>query len=495
MVNMTSSRSVKVLLLTLGNGINILMNFIMMPYLARTLDYVEYGTYGQVLMITSFLQIIFTFSLNQMVNLLFADAAHSKRSSFATLFYMATFAAFAGGIFLLVSSGIIADWFKNPGLCTLLMYSVFFMAGQIIYSVLFSMLIFHERIKQASLLLVISNLIRVMMIFSSIHFYHSLEKVIWSINFVSFIQIVMALFFLPRDLVFFRKFDRVIANQIIRTAYPLTLSGITERSVFYVDGILISTMLTTSDYAIYRAGAFEVPFISAIYGSVSSILLPEVARLYKNGDFNNIVKLKQKGIMANACIIYPVLIYLLFFGKTLVTFYLSEKYVASVPVFALFNLALLVRVNDYQDILVVSANTKKIMYYSLVMFLANLGLNLILINYFGILGGAIAFISFLFMYAGLLAYKSALTVNSTVNSFFNFKKLSVIIALSILLIQPFYWLHLLMHLNIIFVVGSGLVFLLSIYGLLWKMKFLDNHLLSQLALKLRRTNKKDNAGA
>ncbi len=467
----------------------------MMPYLARSLSYIEYGTYGQVLMINALMQVIFTFSLNQMVNLIFAETSNDRKKSFATFFYLSLVTSLAGVVVLFLGSSIISSWFDNPELRSLLIYSGYFLFGQIIFSVFYSMMIFHDRIKQASVLLIFSNLVRVFLIFISIHFYHSLDKVILSLNVVSILQVLMALYYLPRDIIAFKGFDSVIGKKILKNAFPLTLSGITERGVFYIDGIIISSMLTTSDYAVYRAGAFEVPFISSLYGSVSSIILPEVARFYRKGDYKSIVELKQRGIIGNACLIYPVLIFLLFFGKALITFYLTEKYEASVAVFAIFNLALLIRVNDYQDILIVSGRTRYIFFYSLVLFLFNLVTNYILIRYFGIIGGAIAFIAFLFMYAGLLAIKSASTVNSTMNNFFEYKKLATIVVISLLFIQPFYWTYHLLNFNIIFVIGSGAVFLLSVYGFLWKKKLLDNQLLNQLAVKVRLLKNKDDAGS
>ena len=116
-------------------------------------------------------------------------------------------------------------------------------------------------------------------------------------------------------------------------------------------------------------------------------------------------------------------------------------------------------------------------------------LNSLLISYFGIIGGAIAFILFLFMYAGLLAFKSASIVNATVFDLFDFKKLATIIAVSVLFILPFYWLCYVMNFNIIFVVGSAAVFLLAVYSFLWKRKIMDNQLLNQLAVKIRLVKK------
>jgi hypothetical protein len=81
---MTTSKSAKVLVLTIGNGINILINFLTLPYLVRSLSFEDYGSYGQVIMIISLLQGIFTFNLNQIATVHFS---HGKYSPIEVFFH------------------------------------------------------------------------------------------------------------------------------------------------------------------------------------------------------------------------------------------------------------------------------------------------------------------------------------------------------------------------------------------------------------------------
>ena len=82
---MTNSKSKKVLILTIGNGLNILINFLTLPYLVRTLSVENYGSYGQVLMIVSLLQGIFTFNLNQIATVYFSQEKYTAQEVFSTL--------------------------------------------------------------------------------------------------------------------------------------------------------------------------------------------------------------------------------------------------------------------------------------------------------------------------------------------------------------------------------------------------------------------------
>ena len=61
---------------------------------------------------------------------------------------------------------------------------------------------------------------------------------------------------------------------------------------------MISNMLSVEDYAIYRNGAFEVPFIATLYGSIGAIVLQDVARLWNSKRNVDILELK-KDVISN----------------------------------------------------------------------------------------------------------------------------------------------------------------------------------------------------
>ena len=82
---MQSNRSFKVIVVAIGNGINILINFLTLPYLVRSLSFDDYGTYGQVLMIVTILQGFFTFNLNQIANIYFANEENDPKIVFSTI--------------------------------------------------------------------------------------------------------------------------------------------------------------------------------------------------------------------------------------------------------------------------------------------------------------------------------------------------------------------------------------------------------------------------
>jgi O-antigen/teichoic acid export membrane protein len=392
--------------------------------------------------------------------------------------------ASVGSLLMILCSGLIAHLFENPNLFKVLMICSLQLIGQILFSVFFSVAVFFHEVRKATIVTVTTNLLRLGTLFFVIHYFPSLQLIFWALNAVALIQALAMYSAVPASVKSGFSFDRHIFKRVTEISGPLMLSGVVDRSVVYVDGIIISAMLTTKDFAIYRAGAFEVPFISSLYGSVAFIVIPEVAKLINKGKFDEIANLKRKAITSTAFIVYPILVFLLFFCKPLLTFYISDKYLGSAAVFAIFSLALLVRVNDYQDILISSGNGKTIFRTTSIMFFVNLTLNLVLIRFMGPVGGALSYIIWLFLYAFVLSLKSASTIHKSVFDFFDLKKLGLILLVSILFSLGVLAVYSVWN-NVFLLMFLGIIYAISVYFTLYKMEVIDKLMVNNFLTKFR----------
>ena len=138
---MISTKSSKVVLITIGNGINVLINFLTLPYLVRSLSFNDYGSYGQILMIITILQGFFTFNLNQTSNVYFANDHRDKKVVFSTLMRSAVGMSLIGVLVMYLSSSCISDIFDNAQIEHLLILSLINMFSQVITPILISILL------------------------------------------------------------------------------------------------------------------------------------------------------------------------------------------------------------------------------------------------------------------------------------------------------------------------------------------------------------------
>ncbi len=474
----------KVLVLTIGNGINILINFLTLPYLVRSLSYTDYGSYGQALIVISFLQGLFTFNLNQIANIYLARNEYEPRQVFSSLMRTTlTMSAFAM-IVMAVATPLIAISFDNTLLTKILLLSLFNLAAQVPVPVLLSVLIFHGKVKSSTSILIATNMLKVSVMFVAIHFYNSIFLLMGGLSIVGLIQVGLLYFAVPANIRTLRLYDKKLTKSFMAMATPLAVSSIVERSVVYIDGIMISSMLTTTNYALYRAGAIEVPFIASLYGSVAAIVMPEVARLFVDRRLPDILQLKRKVIGGTVFFVYPVLVFLLLFSTPVVTFYLSEKYAQSAIVFAIFNLSLFIRINDYQDVIIISGKTRFIFQVIVVMVIVNVLLNYSLIKIFGIEGSALAFILFLFTYAAILTWKTCKLLHCSFTELFNLSLIGRVLILSLSFAMPIWLVHKFLNDNVWFIILSGPVYLFLVYTIGFRFGWIENELISKMSSRI-----------
>lgn len=486
---MQSNRSFKVIVVAIGNGINILINFLTLPYLVRSLSFDDYGTYGQVLMIVTILQGFFTFNLNQIANIYFANEEHNPKVVFSTIAKFSLGMSLLSCIVMFASIPIVGSAFDNDLLVKLLSFSVLNLFAQVIAPILISVLIFFNRVQNAVAILVSTNVLKVATMFYAIQYLHSLEAMMIGLSIVSLIQLVAFLTQVPKDVLSFSYFDKSLAKNMFVMASPLAISSLIEKSLVYLDGVMVSAMLTTTAYAFYRAGAVEVPFVAGLYGSVTAIVMPEIAKLYSEKNLNEIIRLKRIAISGTIFFVYPVLIFLFFFAEPLVSTYLSKSYSASILIFMIFNLSLLIRVNDYQDIIIISKNSKFIFKAVFFVSILNLILNYVLIKYFGINGAACAFIFSLTSFALLLLWKSIKILECSFYDLFDIALIGKIIGWAAILSSIIYYLNFLFFNSVWFIVISAPIYFLFILLGGFKFKLIPDSLANYLKNKFKLLNR------
>ena len=324
----------------------------------------------------------------------------------------------------------IAEVFGNKTIAPLLRLHSWSLLAHLPIVVLVSALVYFERTRSFTIALVVLNILKIGLLLVAVQIYESLELIFYFLNIVLVIQALVYYFLLPKE----KRLGKVslrLGYEQIKDGIPLGLTGLLGFAIIYTDSTMISALTTTEDYAIYRNGAIELPFVATIYLSIATIVLPQVTKLFAKEKFDEIVRLKRKVITSTVAIVYPILIFFTFFSYDVIILYMSEKYVGSVYVFAIFNLTLLMRINDYLDVLIAANKGRLILYIHLFSFALNLVLNFILIEFWGSLGAAMSTVFSLLLYAAILLYYSAKELKVSVWAFFEVSKILKVVFLSL----------------------------------------------------------------
>lgn len=455
----------------------------MVPYLARFLTVTEYGVYGQVLLIIGLIQVLFSFGMSKIIyNFLSENIDISDikiRNFFSGVFFL--------GILAFVISFFGAKYFesffetKNLSIC-IKIYSLS-LVFNLLNESLSSLLVYYEKIKQSTLVTILSNLLRVIFIFIGVQIYNSLEAVFYGLLIGSIITFILYVKISPKSLsIGWISYKSIF--KLYKLGLPLTLSGITTVLLVQTDGVMVSKMLSTEDYAIFRMGAIPIPFLFIIYSSVITITHPEVTKLFFNSKIDQLIALKRKSSLMLSFVIYPMLVFILIFSNDLISIYLGDKYSQSQSVFVIYNILLFLRVNDYRDILIAKKQTKIILKCDLFVFGLNVILNFLLIKYAGLIGAAISSIISYYILSMLLLYFTSKSLKIRMMEFFDFKRIASILISSLSVCFGFYLIY--SYLGCLYLLFPFmLIYFFTVYFFILKLRIIKIYIITDYTSQIK----------
>jgi len=187
------------------------------------------------------------------------------------------------------------------------------------------------------------------------------------------------------------KLNRKLMHEQFIYSFPIGINSVIQTVNIYIDGLFVALLFTSSDYAIYSAGSMQIPLISIITVTLSTVALPEMSKIYHdNGNIKTMVEIWANITIVGAIIIFPVFWALLFFHKGYIEIVFSEKFFDSIPIFLIYLLKLPLSCTTFSNILLVLGKQKSIVVNSSIAITVNTILSYILLNIIGIEGAAIS---------------------------------------------------------------------------------------------------------
>ena len=384
--------SVKVLVLLLADSLRLVSSIFMVPYLTRALPQVQYGTYGQALLVVDLLAALCAVGVSRVIYMELANYKFRQGIVTASAIALVAGVSLLGTTSIWLSSPLIVDAFDNPDLLTPLVIYAAILPFIIFNQLLKAIHLFFGNVKLVALLSTLQNVGRLALILLVVQLglpfnwiFLALVMLFVGVGLLSFATLPPHVRRLPINR---RRLVRL--KHQWRQGWPIGVTGLLGMLSMQYGGLYVSGLLGVERYALYRAGAFYVPFVSQLAYSVSAIVMADIAQLKVQSKRDKIIALKHKVIKTSVALIYPIAIFCLILGQELIDAYLDDRYTASGGVFILFNLVLLVRVNEYSDLLIAYGQSKFIMYYNIIATVVLFGFTALLTVWLGIYGPALA---------------------------------------------------------------------------------------------------------
>lgn len=386
------SRKVKVITLTIGNGMTSLVMLISGIVIARVLSKHDFSTVRQTLLVYNVLAPILLLGLHQSVYYFLSGENNKPRGiliNFLTL--IVALSTIFGLIIVIVGSEFFASHFGNPDLTKTLRWMIPYPLFIMPISLLPGIMVVRERVISFSLYNVGTKTILAFSIIIAAYWTRSYEGPLIA-------HIIVPALMLPAGiwLAFFSVPGKwswpsfSFINKIVKFSVPMGMASMCGAITMQMDKVIVSTMTTPENFAVYAIGAVEIPLIGIITGSVSAVLIADMKKCVENGDFNEAVRLFRLTAEKTSYIIFPCMFFLFVCGDSIIQTLYSEKYARSVIPFRWYLLLLPARTVIFNALLMATNQTKTIFYRAIISLLINTVLSIIFVNIFGPFGAAVS---------------------------------------------------------------------------------------------------------
>lgn len=184
-----------------------------------------------------------------------------------------------------------------------------------------------------------------------------------------------------------------VAREQLGYSVPLGLAASIGGLSKQLDRIVVSLSLTPAAYGVYVNGAFELPVVGLFTGALTTVLVPEFARLLKDQRAGvEVWRMWNQVAERTALVLFPLCVFLMLFAVDVIILLFSERYRASAGVFTVYLLTLPVRITQFGALLRAAGRTGWIMWLSVGQVALGTLLCFVLLRLFGMMGAAAGYV-------------------------------------------------------------------------------------------------------
>ncbi len=199
----------------------------------------------------------------------------------------------------------------------------------------------NQEARVATAFIVLANLSKAIVMGAAILIFATVESYIYAAMIQGIFQTVILVWYLnTRFPGFWRRFEPSFFVEQMMYAVPFGLIGILWILQNDIHNYFVGYKFSSSEFAVYAYGCFEVPLVAMLAESVTSVLIPRMNELQQRGDTDEMIRLTARAMQKLAFFYFPIYVFLLITSKTFIITLFTQNYVESSSIFVV-NLTIL----------------------------------------------------------------------------------------------------------------------------------------------------------
>lgn len=304
--------------------------------LVRTLSQSEFGLYKQVFQIMQTVLALSGLSVNMSV-LYFLPRNPDKKPQIAL--NVLAFYAVVGSLVALVFAvypGWITLIFKGDGLVPHIPLLGVAILLWLLSTVLEVVAVADNDIRSASVFIVVIQLTKSALMMLAAVLFGTVHAIVIAAVIQGALHCLIMFAYLHRRFGrFWGTFDWQLFKAQLANAIPFGIGALAYGMQADLHNYFVSHYFDPDQFAIYAVGCFQLPLLAMLFDSVTSVLIPEVARREARADYAGIIELWAAAIRKIALFFIPAHAFLFVVRHEFIVTLFTKDYDAAAPIFAI----------------------------------------------------------------------------------------------------------------------------------------------------------------
>lgn len=387
------SRAQKTVALSLASMFGSLLSLVLSMIMARVLSKTELAAYNQTFMVLTTLSPFLLLGIPSGIYYVLTRNEGRTRAVVheAVLCVLGSCTVFA--LFLLLGgSSFLGRAFQNGQLRGYLYWLIPCAVFSVLFSVAMTVYVYYDRVSLSAKLNVINTIFTAVCVIVAVLLcgtaFSGIAAHVAATVLVGAAAIVLLFcYIVPADDGRIRG-DSI--RQLLKISVPLGLASMVGTLDSYLDKWIVSAMLSPETYAVFANGAHEIPFIGAITGAITTVILVDMTRACKDGDYAQALQLFRGAAEKTSMILLPIMMLLLVLSEPLIAFLYTDAYLGAVNVFRVYVLFLPMRTVFYGSIMTALGKAHAVLTRAVAALAANAVCSVLFVHLFGAIGASLA---------------------------------------------------------------------------------------------------------
>ncbi len=249
---------------------------------------------------------------------------------------------------------------------------------------------------------------------------------------------------------------------------PFGLAGTVVTVLSSVDRFYVSRIFDSEAFAVYSVGCFQLPIVTIVFTSATSVLLGRMAELQKEGKLAEMLALWRSATRKMSLVSIPVTVVFAVLAREFIVGLFTAEYAEATPIFIAFLFLIPRQAVPYGSVTRAFGLTRYILYACLVALAIAVALAYVLVRVvpLGLLGPAIAVVVGMWVVAEAQIARTRHLLQVPYTRLFPWKELAKMTALALALGAALWFAHARISAPPIFMLTLGsALYMAAFYGL------------------------------